>query len=295
MGKNTNIEWADHTFNPWIGCAKVSDGCKFCYAETLQDTRWKKVKWGIHGTRVLTSESNWKKPLQWNAEAAKKGVREKVFCASLADVFEDRDDLYEWRNEDLYKLILATPHLDWLILTKRPENINKFWGFLFPENVWFGTSVENQAAANERIPHLLQLNVKVRFLSMEPLLGPVDLMAIDHPNEKFSFTNSLLGTGFSHNTGGYTLPYKIDWVIVGGESGHNARPMHPDWARSLRDQCKKAGTAFFFKQWGEWKPFDPADEPFSDIALLNAEMVKVGKKAAGAQLDGKEHKKFPIL
>ena len=248
MAKNSKIEWTDHTFNPWIGCTKVSDGCKHCYAETLMDKRYGRVQWGPQGTRVRTSAANWRKPVQWNKQAAAEGRRYKVFCASLADVFEDRPELVEWRRE-LLDLIIRTPRLDWLILTKRPENVNRMieqatgfseasmWFHAAP-HVWIGTSVENQETADKRIPHLLQIPARVRFLSMEPLLGPVDL-----------------NLGNWHTSPAECPAWydwcncSIDWVIVGGESGHNARPMHPDWARSLRDQCVAAGVPVFFKQW----------------------------------------------
>jgi protein gp37 len=193
MGKTT-IEWTasvnpdgtttpGYTFNPWIGCAKVSPGCANCYAETLMDKRMGRVQWGVNGTRVHTSDSNWKKPYQWNRKAQEEGVRKRIFCASLADVFEDRPELVPWRA-DLFAMIDATPNLDWLLLTKRPENIKRLWPFGWYEdkggpftwpNVWIGTSVENQEQADKRIPHLLSIPASVRFLSMEPLLGPVDL------------------------------------------------------------------------------------------------------------------------
>ena len=288
MGEFSKIEWCTHTFNPWIGCAKVSDGCKFCYAETLMDTRYGRVEWGVNGTRVRTSDANWRKPLAWNRAAEKAGRRVRVFCASLADVFEDRPELVAWR-QDLYDLIEATPHLDWLLLTKRPENVmglDSVPVFAALDNVWIGTSVEDQAAADERIPHLLWIPARVRFLSMEPLLGPVDI-------------GRFLGESYS-----------AIWVIVGGESGPKARPMHPAWVRSIRDQCVEAGVPFLFKQWGEYVPtatlgHEPrcyvnaldgcvADE---DTAIADGGswtgMDRVGKHAAGRMLDGREWNEFP--
>jgi protein gp37 len=252
MAENSKIEWTDHTFNPWIGCTKVSDGCKHCYAETLMDHRYKKVQWGPEGTRVRTSAANWKKPLQWNRQAQAEGRRYKVFCASLADVFEDRPELVEWRRE-LLDLIIRTPRLDWLLLTKRPENVNRMieeatgfseaamW-FHAASPVWIGTSVESQEQAFKRLGHLVAIPAAIRFVSAEPLLGPLNI-------------SRWLGyrADMSPRTG-------IDWVIVGGESGQGARPMHPDWARSIRAQCVAAGVAFFMKQMGgERKPF--ADIP----------------------------------
>lgn len=284
MAKNSKIEWTDHTFNPWIGCTKVSQGCKNCYAELLMGKRYKKAEWGPQGQRIRTSAANWKKPLAWNRQAAQEGRRYKVFCASLADIFEWNDQLINWRRE-LMTLIEQTPHLDWLLLTKRPENIPHMvpwmWyqedagGYLvdggqWPANVWIGTSVENQQTADERIPLLMSIPARYRFLSMEPLLGPVDFWAVP---------------GFNC----YNLNLHGWWVIVGGESGPNARPMHPDWARSLRDQCHNAGVPFFFKQWGEWGPCRDYDGGWPCIA------EKVGKAKAGRLLDGVEHNAMPKI
>lgn len=306
MAENSKIEWTDHTFNPWMGCTKVSDGCKNCYAETLMDKRYGKVEWGPQGTRIRTSPANWRKPLAWNKQAAKEGRRFRVFCASLADVFEikpDQPELDEWRV-DLFGLIDKTPNLDWLLLTKRPENIAKVYhgwhitGIFetanwedWPRNIWIGTSVENQEQAEARIPHLLKVPAAVRFLSMEPLLGPVDLMPwLNYVNETDDL--GLAADGFSPD---------FNWVIVGGESGPNARPMHPEWARSLRDQCAAAGVPYFFKQWGQWAwtgdyiteslTADPLRYAFPDKTV----MVKVGKHAAGRLLDGRTWDEFPTL
>lgn len=317
MGENSAIEWTDHTFNPWVGCTKVSEGCKNCYAETLMDDRFGRVKWGPAGTRQRTSASNWAKPKAWNRKAQKEGRRYRVFCASLADVFEDRAELAPWRY-DLFKLIEETPRLDWLLLTKRPENVNGMieegtgfsdaWMWLSTNvNVWIGTSVENQDAANKRIPELVGVPAAHRFLSMEPLLGSVDLTSIYLENG--ARWDALASDGYP------TSAMAIEWVIVGGESGANARPMHPYWARSIRDQCVKYSVPFHFKQWGEWalksdalyasnvkidnfgvlapdgewyeghtgwngRPIDPdTDEAY---------MLKVGKKVAGRLLDGVE-------
>ena len=303
MAENSKIEWTDHTFNPWIGCVKVSPGCDHCYAETLMDTRYGRVKWGVNGTRMRTSEANWRKPVSWNREAGKQGVRTRVFCASLADVFEDREELIPWRQQ-LFHLIGQTPHLDWLVLTKRPENVLHF-GFQqqlwwpnesFPHNVWIGTSVEDQRRADKRIPHLLRIPASIRFLSMEPLLGAVNLAEPGHLN----------CYGMAGNIG------KVNWVIVGGESGQGARPMHPAWAQSIRDQCQAASVPFFFKQWGEWSPgaFGGIHSKKPAIYLtcdgLQSDdhsrwgrednpqlMTMVGKAPAGRMLDGREWSEFP--
>lgn len=272
MGENSKIEWCHHTFNPWIGCTKVSDGCANCYAEEMMDHRYGRAQWGPGGTRVRTSDTNWKKPLLWDRAAAAAGERHRVFCASLADVFEDRPELETWRY-DLFFLIEKTPHLDWLLLTKRPENVVESINptMLALPNVWIGTSVENQEQADKRIPELLKIPAAVRFLSMEPLLGPVDL--------------SLRWDRLEFVPG-------IHWVIVGGESGRNARPMHPDWARGLRDQCQAAGVPFLMKQWGEWTPENNTP---TRAERHSWGLYRVGKHAAGRSLDGRTWDEFPAV
>lgn len=287
MVENSKIEWTDHTFNPWTGCQKVSPGCDNCYAES-----WAKrsglVKWGPGETRRRTSAAYWQQPLKWNRNAKRDGVRRKVFCASLADVFDNEADPV-WRAE-LWRLIALTPDLDWLLLTKRPQNIAKMlplmphevsaWGDGWP-NVWLGTTAENQEEANRRIPHLLAVPAVKRFLSCEPLLGPVDLISSDLPG---GYNEILpLGSKWMDRLGiGEGEGQCIDWVICGGESGPRARPMYINWARALRDQCQHAGVPFFFKQWGEWAP------------NIQDRVTRVGKKAAGAMLDGREWREFPI-
>jgi protein gp37 len=230
MGETT-ISWTDYTFNAWMGCAKVSPGCQNCYAESMANhrTNWG-VIWGIRGTRVRTAVGNWKNPVKWNKEAEKRGRRARVFCSSLADVFEDRADLLPFRK-DLFDLIKATPWLDWLLLTKRPQNIqqmlppdwNEGW-----DNVWLGTSTEDQIRYDQRVDILLGVKAKVRFLSAEPLLGEIKL--------RHSFKDGL------------------HWIIVGGESGCNFREMKLDWARSLRDEAKSRKIVFFFKQHSAHRP-----------------------------------------
>lgn len=271
--ENSKIEWTTHTFNPWIGCTKVSDGCKHCYAESLMDRRYGKVQWGPTGARQRTSAANWRKPLQWNKRAQAEGVRYRVFCASLADVFEDRPELEEWRAE-LLSMITRTQKLDWLLLTKRPENVNRMiekasgfsdaemW-FYTAQNVWLGTSVENQEQADKRIPDLMAIPAKVKFLSMEPLLGPVDLR--QYCREVGMGTYSIW------------LDY-IDWVIVGGESGKDARPMQIEWARDIQRQCAAADVPFFFKQgsaanWPDYKNFDT----FGDLAIRQFPTPGIGR------------------
>lgn len=298
MGKDSKIEWTHHTFNPWIGCVKVSPGCAHCYAEA-QNKRWGRDLWGSAKPRQITSDAYWKQPHAWNADAEAAGERKRVFCASMADVFEDREDLIEQRAR-LWCLIAATPALDWLLLTKRPENLLRMVPWMASDgkpwsNVWLGTTCEDQRRADERIPHLLQVPAVVRFLSCEPLLGPVSIA----PHLEINMRTE-------------PITVNIDWVIAGGESGHGARPMHPGWARSLRDQCEEFGVSFFFKQWGEWFPRDEWEHnpelvlPDDDTAYTNGNgtlvfidageyypMHRVGKKQAGRLLNGREWSQIP--
>lgn len=304
MSENTKIEWADHTFNPWIGCTKVGPGCDNCYAKADFDDRKHRVTWGAGQERSRTK--TWGGPVRWNKQHeaffAANGRRQRVFCASLADVFDKSVDP-TWRH-DLWQLIQDTPHLDWLLLTKRIGNVFGMlpdgWAFghgAWP-NVWIGATIVNQEEADRDIPKLLAVPAAKRFLSMEPLLGPVTIdQRLIAPIEG----TSQHGQRF------------IDWVIVGGESGPGARPMHPDWARSLRDQCEAAGVPFLFKQWGEWvnaypRPsgtpgrfrLAPHDKdawistrdmdvyPRQFTAFGSTILERVGKKAAGRLLDGRE-------
>lgn len=225
MAENSDIQWTDATFNPWIGCTKVGPACDNCYAMVMMDRRYGRVKWGPGQPRVRTSCANWRKPLAWNRKAERAGKRMKVFCASLADVFDSEVD-DSWRS-DLWRLIEQTPSLDWLLLTKRTASVAGMvpWGGQWPDNVWIGTSVENQKYANLRLPILSALPAKVRFISAEPLLSDFSLDG--------------------HN---------VDWVIVGGESGKGWRPLNLDHARSLRDQCQERGIPFFFKQHAAFNP-----------------------------------------
>ena len=301
MAENSAIEWTDHTFNPWIGCTKVSPGCDHCYAERDMASRLKVVQWGPHGARVRTKPANWAKPQAWNRRHdeffAQHGRRQRVFCASLADVFDNAVDP-AWRA-DLFALIHATPNLDWLLLTKRIGNVAgmlrdtrhgadedlSLLDMMPLPNVWIGASVVNQEEAERDIPKLLAVPARVRFLSMEPLLGPVDF---------YEVSNAWFQRGYTPWNNAPILD-GIHWVIVGGESGPAARPMHPDWARSLRDQCAAAGVPFLFKQWGEWRPVIPGE------GAIGAQLkwqdggvsIRVGKKAAGRQLDGAQHDGYP--
>jgi protein gp37 len=297
MSENSKIEWTDHTFNPWEGCQKVGPGCDHCYAET-RNVRFAggvAINWGPGAPRRRTSAANWRKPLQWNRDGtfyALHGRRQRVFCASLADVFDNAVDLL-WRR-DLFRLIADTPNLDWLLLTKRISNVPTMLRHIgverLPDNVWLGATIVDQAEADRDIPKLLAVPARVRFLSMEPLLGPV------------SFEGMFAGSDWRDHTNALE---ELDWVIVGGESGRDARPMQLAWARSLRDQCAAVGVPFLFKQWGEWAPGsnwpDDVPIPSGERAYCNGQGVddndavwRVGKKAAGRQLDGRTHDEFPL-
>lgn len=242
MAENTKIQWTARmnshgvwqpglTFNPWIGCSKVSEGCKFCYAENLMDHRYHRVRWGSQGTRSRTK--TWSEPLRCNREAERLGERRKVFCASLADVFEDRDELIPWR-EDLFKLIDRCSSLDWLLLTKRPENIASMWpeGYQrLRENVWLGTSIANQGNAETALDELVACREfsDTLFVSLEPQIDFVDLHRWLSPSPL------------------------VDWVIVGGESKQGKEePRRFDirWAVDMLYDCQQAGVPCFIKQFG---------------------------------------------
>ncbi len=245
MAENSKIEWTDHTFNPWIGCQKVSPGCDHCYAESLSK-RYGWVEWGPHGERKRTSETNWKKPRQWAKAARGAERRPRVFCASLADVWDNQVPV-QWRR-DLFNLIWETPELDWLLLTKRPENIGKMlWPAigeveLWPwKNVWLGTTIEDRGRGLSRAWTLAQIPAAVRFWSVEPLiedLGDLTRMCL--------FDTAPDGRP------------AVNWVICGGESGPGARMMEPAWAASIKQQCGQADVAFFMKQMTGKKPI-PSD------------------------------------
>lgn len=259
MSGESKIEWTDSTFNPWIGCTKVSPGCDHCYAEAW-DRRFAEsghaMHWGTGKARRRTSESNWRQPVRWNAAHdaffAAHGRRRRVFCASLADVF-DNEVPPEWRA-DLFRLIEATPNLGWILLTKRIGNAAEMMFLargghlpLLP-NVWIGATVVNQEEADRDIPKLLDTPAAKRFISIEPMLGDIRLGSFLQRSPSAAFANGCVTPDMPAWTRiGATA---IDWVICGGESGRHARPMHPDWARSLRDECSAAGVPFFMKQMG---------------------------------------------
>lgn len=311
MAENSKIEWCHHTMNFWLGCTALSPACEHCYAEAWSKRAGKPELW--QGFRQRTSEDLWKKPAKWDARCAAAGIRERVFTNSLADFFDNQAQA-EWRH-DAWQVIAGTPNLDWMPLTKRPQNIPKMlppdWGEGW-HNVWLGTTIEDRERL-KNLDYLRAVPARIRFLSIEPLLE--DLGEID-----------LTG---------------IHLVIVGGESGPGARLLNPDWVRSLRDHCAAQGVAFFFKQWGEWLPgqneiyvgwkephadrdrriarwqdrSDPArNAGFGEKAVLPQRhraggyvlagdrpygpgtgffAMRVGKKAAGRLLDGVEHNGMP--
>lgn len=274
MARDSKIEWTHHTFNPWWGCSKVSPACRNCYAETWAKRVGSRV-WGHDAPRRFFTDTHWKEPLRWNREAEAAGERRRVFCASMADVFERRSELGKWR-ERLWKLIEQTPALDWLLLTKRPQNIAPMtpWGNAWPDNVWVGCTVENQTWAAKRLSFLLEIPARIRFLSCEPLLGQLDLE---------SFLNS------NHQNG-------IDWIITGGESGPHSRPMNPEWVRNLRNQCIEAGIAFHFKQWGHWVPEELLTEHQKKVIVIDGNrLAAVGKGKAGRFLDGRTWDELPTV
>lgn len=319
MAENTKIEWCDHTINWWIGCTKVSPACAHCYAEAMDKRFNREPHWGPDAPRAVRLLPATREAFRYQRRAEREGRRFKVFTNSLSDFFEDRSDLDGARLGAL-DVIRRTPNLDWLIRTKRPESIVSLlrrvvdicecheslgelhdWIFdwitpettTVPPNVWIGTTAEDQACADKRIPSLLQVPAAVRFLSCEPLLGPINLGLLDC-RQGYTPTRDLL-----HQ------------VIAGGESGAHARPMHPDWVRSLRDQCVEAGVPFLFKQWGEFEDRgrhgpqagDWAVWPNGNGVVLHggqfptsrevAIMRRVGRARAGRLLDGAEHNGFP--
>ena len=346
MATNTSIEWTDSTWNPIIGCSRVSEGCRHCYAEGIA-ARFVNTSGPYSGlTRIVNGHPQWTgkisetkqllDPLRWRKPR-------RIFVNSMSDLFHE--NVTDEMRDRIFAVMALCPQHTFQVLTKRPERMQKYltgapWGQIevaaqeiserycelidvdsvpLP-NVWLGVSVENQPTADERIPLLLQTPAAKRFISAEPLLGPVMLPRkvflprLIHGDFPIGHNLSVKGERVAlfnpHGAlavraqGGQMLGIKpgefedcgvgIDWVIVGGESGPGARPMHPDWARSLRDQCQAAGVPFFFKQWGEWLPSMQDGTPgYNQEINCSDRPVRVGKKAAGALLDGCEWREFP--
>ena len=275
----TKIEWATAVWNPVTGCTKVSEGCRNCYAEGIANRFWGERK--FTDVRCL--------PYRLKQPAKLKG-HQRVFVNSMSDIFHNRVE-YDF-IKDIWSVMLANPQHTFMIWTKRTDRMAETVDLLLRDgfgvlpNIWMGVSAENQQAYDERAPYLLQTPAAVRFLSLEPLLSAIDL--------------ALLGT-IPHSKPYSIVVSKIDWVICGGESGQNARPMHPDWVRGLRDQCIAAGVPFFFKQWGEWAPDCLCDTPTPCREIdrpqpgLMGCMFRCGKKNAGRELDGRTWDEYPEM
>ena len=254
--KGSRIEWTDHTFNPWIGCVRVSAGCDHCYAEEIA-RRFKLAEWGPHATRRSQSDRYWAAPLAWDRSAAAAGQSARVFCASMADVLDNRAPAGQ--RDRLWGMIVDTPHLDWLLLTKRPENAKRFLPLEVMRLAWLGVSVEDQASYERRWPLIRGLDCRVRFVSYEPGLGPLSMKRDDLP----------------------------DWLIWGGESGPKARPFDARWARRVTFQCVLSDVPVFGKQWGRW-----ANNPLSRMPGAVKTDDPHGK--GGALLDGQLYREAPL-
>lgn len=317
MSENTTISWADATFNGWWGCTQISPACDNCYAKTMAA----RFGYGWNGEPMrLFGEAHWNEPLRWaRTLPAKLGRRPRVFCASMADWLDLDAPISEFVR--LLELIRTTPELDWLLLSKRIGNwqkrlaaaiehidsgldseavrfgypVRRMWLQQWltgtaPANVWIGATVVNQEEADRDVPKLLQVPARVRFLSIEPMLGPVELVLKGDPFNRRGQLDPLRGektTYIGAAEDGRAMwagapCERIHWIVAGGESSLHARPAHPDWFRSLRDQCAAAGVPFHFKQWGEWMP-----------RLLSDGHIRLGTRATGRLLDGVEHNGFP--
>lgn len=274
MAENSGISWTRHSWNPWFGCTKISPACDGCYAEALMDKRFGKAKWGNH-PRVRTGAHTWNDPFRWQRQAERDGDRPFVFCASLADIFDNQVDP-QWRAE-AFEVMRKTPSLVYLLLTKRPQNIVKLVsdvGYL-PTNAALGTTIEDQKRADANLPALDRafrcLPAAFSFVSCEPLLGHVVIPP-------------------------HLMP---QWVITGGETdqgGHKARPTHPEWFRSLRDQSAAAGVPFHHKQNGEWVSVSEVDGPGEHFTFEDGSTVRrVGKRLSGRTIDGVTHDAFPCV
>ncbi len=319
MSENTKIEWCDATVNHWAGCTAISPACDNCYAKRMAGRLWG-TQWGPAQPRHQFAGAD-EALRALDRKAKRLGRPLRVFHNSLSDFF-DNEVPVQWRISAM-RSIVETPNLIHILLTKRIGNAaamldvafravhgqREKWADNVPSNVWIGATIVNQPEADRDIPKLLAMPAAKRFLSMEPLLGPVDLTAVKHTVSPGFFGDSLEWHHRPHDER-YTKWPGIDWVIVGGESGPGARPIHPDWARSLRDQCEAAGVPFLFKQWGEWLPAKDGRSitgptlvlegaaPFTDHPQWHGfedgqRVARVGKKAAGRLLDGRTWDEVP--
>lgn len=309
MAEKTGISWCHHTFNPWWGCVEVSPACDHCYAKR-EATRFGFDVWGSGAARRIFGNDHWLEPIRWNAHAAKDGVRRRVFCGSMCDVLEGRPDLDDERHHLAY-IIEETKHLDWMLLTKRPQFAGSFpWTCSWPANAWLGVTVESNAY-RWRIDQLLRVDGPlIRFISAEPLLGALDL------DENAYLWPQCISTKEEHDRdhdgGLWCVERCIDLVVAGGESGPKARPSNPADFRRLRDQCVKPHIPFHFKQWGEWAPGENVEDLrryrtkvlFGDVWRDCSDdwatekddgpiMYRIGKKRAGHLLDGREWREMP--
>ncbi|MDH7578499.1 MAG: phage Gp37/Gp68 family protein [Bacillota bacterium] len=313
MVSQTKIEWADAVWNPVTGCTPVSEGCQNCYAKRMA-TRLR-GRFGYpedEPFRVTLHEDRVEEPLRWRKP-------KRIFVCSMGDLFHP--DVSTNYQEQVWRVMLSTDKHTFLVLTKRSERmrneIKHVYARIFadpemkhhrvPDNIWLGVTAENQQAVDERIPILLQIPAAVHWVSCEPLLGPVDLLHVDGNDVLSPATDDFW------NELEELRPAHLDWIVVGGETGPNARPMHPDWVRSLRNQAVAAGVPFFFKSWGEYIPSYDAGERSSERGQYNRTigecwvkssyrfpddgqvMVKVGKKAAGRLLDGRTWDEVPEI
>ena len=281
----TKIEWADAVWNPITGCTPISEGCAHCYAQRMANRLAGRYGYPADNPfRVTAHHDRMKDPINWEKP-------KRIFVCSMGDIFhEDACDDFPVTQLRIFNLMNGLRRHTFMVLTKRPQNLQRFVALFFqdgkgkpeslPPNIWIGVTAENQARADERIPILLQIPAAVRFVSIEPMLGPVDLNKRECLIDKRRFK--------------YTIGRYLDWVICGGETGPGARTMHPEWVRGLRDQCQSAGVPFFFKQWGEWGPYISTPEHFPvkywDDGIVS---LKTGKKLSGRLLDGREWSEFP--
>ncbi len=308
MSDKSQIEWTESTWSPVTGCTKVSAGCKHCYAEREVEMRWSKnpksVWYGRAFADVRVHPYQYLQPLSWHKPR-------RIFVCPRSDLFHE--DVPDGALDEIFATMMIAQKHTFQVLTKRPERAEQWFarGRLADNtpsrilalaealvdwdrpptwplpNIWIGVSVEDQATAEERIPVLLDLPAAVRWISAEPLLGPINLQSIDLGD---AWVNALTGH-FSDDPPDWNSGPKLDWIVAGGESGPKARPMYPDWIRSLRDQCAAADVPFLFKQWGEWGPCEPIGEAIA--VQIAPGMQRIGKRRAGRLLDGVLHDEYP--